>query len=231
MKETHLYLPVKRLLESQGYEVKAEVRNCDVVAIRGDEEPVVVELKLTLNLTVVLQAVERLAITSKVYVGVPKHCSVLKRRHRPIIKLLRRLGLGLLAIDPDSNEPNSKRAAVKVLLDPGDYRPRVSKKHKERLLGEVDKRGGDPNLGGAAMRNGIVTAYRQQATVIAEFLRDNGPTKASEIALAVKIPAARTIMYRNVYGWFERESLGVYCLSPRGQRELQERSEDKQSTA
>ena len=43
--ETSLYAPVKTLLESQGYEVKAEVRGCDVVAVRGDEAPVIVELK------------------------------------------------------------------------------------------------------------------------------------------------------------------------------------------
>ena len=44
MKETDLYPPVKRFLEAQGYEVKAEVRGCDVTAVRGDEAPVIVEL-------------------------------------------------------------------------------------------------------------------------------------------------------------------------------------------
>jgi hypothetical protein len=27
-------------------------------------------------------------------------------------------------------------------------------------------------------------------------------------------------MYRDVYGWFDRVSLGVYELSPRGKREI-----------
>ena len=58
MKESDLYLPLKRFLISQNYEVKGEVQDCDVVAIRGKEAPVVVELKLTLNLDVVLQAVD-----------------------------------------------------------------------------------------------------------------------------------------------------------------------------
>ena len=48
---------MKRFLESQGYEVKGEVGNCDVAAVRGDEELVVVELKQSLNLELVLQAV------------------------------------------------------------------------------------------------------------------------------------------------------------------------------
>ena len=99
--ESDLYLPVKRFLELQGYEVKGEVGDCDVAAVRGDEELVVVELKLSLNLELVLQAVERLAVTSKVYVGVPVGNHNLRRRRRQTVKLLRMLGLGLLVIDPD----------------------------------------------------------------------------------------------------------------------------------
>ena len=71
MKESDLYLPLKRFLISQHYEVKGEVQDCDVVAIRGKEAPVVVELKLTLNLDLVLQAVDRLLLTPKVYIGIP----------------------------------------------------------------------------------------------------------------------------------------------------------------
>ena len=66
MKESDLYLPLKRFLEAQNYEVKGEVQDCDVLAVRGDEVPVVVELKLSFNLNVVLQAVDRLSVTPKV---------------------------------------------------------------------------------------------------------------------------------------------------------------------
>lgn len=44
MKESDLYLPLKQFLETQHYEVKGEVQDCDVVAVRGDEAPVVVDL-------------------------------------------------------------------------------------------------------------------------------------------------------------------------------------------
>src|SRR5665811_985220 len=94
MREADLYLPVKRFLESQHYEVKGEIRECDVLAIRGEEDPVVVELKLSLSLGVIMQAVDRLALTSKVYIGVPVRCVALNKRRTPIIKLLRMLGLG-----------------------------------------------------------------------------------------------------------------------------------------
>ena len=61
MKESDLYPPVKQFLESQGYGVKGEVQDCDVLSVRGEEEPVIVELKLSLNLNVILQVVERLS--------------------------------------------------------------------------------------------------------------------------------------------------------------------------
>ncbi|MEM7167054.1 MAG: DUF2161 family putative PD-(D/E)XK-type phosphodiesterase [Planctomycetota bacterium] len=221
MQETDLYPPVKRFLESQGYEVKGEVQDCDVLAVRGEEVPVVVELKLSLNLGVILQAVERLALTQNVYVGIPRSSGVLKRQRKPVIKLLRMLGLGLLAIDPEL-----RTGSVDVLLDPGEYKPRKSKARQQRLLGEFMKRVGDPNLGGAAMRKGIMTAYRQRTLAIGRFLDENGATKASLVAATLQEPKARDILYRNVYGWFERESLGVYNLSPRGREEIPQWSPD-----
>jgi hypothetical protein len=216
LNESDLYLPVKRFLESQGYDVKGEVGNCDVAAVRGDEELVVVELKLSLNLELVIQAVERLVVTSKVYVGVPVGNHNLRRRRRQTVKLLRMLGLGLLVIDPDV-----ERNGVDAVLDPGEYRPRRSKRRRGMLLGEFVRRIGDPNLGGSPVRTGIMTAYRQRALVIALFLQTNGPTKASQVAAAIGDPKARDILYRDVYGWFDRPLKGIYALSPQGAQDVQ----------
>jgi hypothetical protein len=176
---------------------------------------VAVELKLSLNLDVILQAVERTALTSKVYIGVPMTCKTLKRRRKRILKLLRMLGLGLIQIEPKRQIGN-----VDVLLDPGVYKPRQSKARRERLLGEFMKRVGDPNLGGTEKRKGIMTAYRQRALAIAHFLQEQGPARAAHIARTLQEPKARDILYRNVYGWFDRVSRGVYELSPRGQQEI-----------
>lgn len=215
MKESDLYLPLKRLLESQHYEVKGEVHDCDVLAVRGEEAPVVVELKVSLNLDVILQAVERLSLTPSVYVGIPSECAAFKRRRKHTIKLLRMLGLGLVLIDP-----NRATGGAKVLLDPGEYMPRKSKHRQHRLLGEFSRRVGDPNLGGTDKRAGVMTAYRQRALEIAWFLRKTGATKASRVAEALGEPKARDFLYRDVYGWFERASPGVYDLSPQGRREI-----------
>ena len=178
MNETDLYLPLKRFLESQHYEVKAEVVDCDVLAVRGEEEPVVVELKLSLNLDVVLQAVDRLSLTSKVYIGVPANTSMVSRRRRLVTKLLRMLGLGLVLISPDKDA-----GRVKVFLDPREYRPRRSGRRVERLFGEFAHRVGDPNLGGAEKRKGVMTAYRQRALAIARFLEQKGARRCPPAVL------------------------------------------------
>jgi len=59
--ETALYLPVKRFLENLGFTVKGEVGGCDLVALSAGDPPIVVigGLKLTFNLELVLQAVDR----------------------------------------------------------------------------------------------------------------------------------------------------------------------------
>ena len=51
MKESDLYLPLKQFLEAQGYEVKGEVKDCDVLAVHKDnpdEEPLIVEFKMSI---------------------------------------------------------------------------------------------------------------------------------------------------------------------------------------
>src|SRR3954451_2163728 len=85
-REQDLYEPVKRFLEDLGYEVKGEVRGCDVVAVRPGgggpaDAPVVVELKLAFTLGFVLQGVDRLAVTDLVYLAAPTAPPV--RRPRP----------------------------------------------------------------------------------------------------------------------------------------------------
>ncbi len=215
-REIDLYPPLKRFLESRGYEVKGEVGACDALAVRGDEAPLVVELKRTLSLDLLLQAVERLALSPSVYIGVPLDCPSLRpRQRRRVLRLLRRLGIGLLAIGTIRSA-----GVVEVLLDPGaGTAPRQPAK-RARLLAEFRLRRGDPVPGGADRRRGLLTAYRQQALRIAARIKRDGPAKASVVASATGVARARSILYDNVYGWFERVSTGIYALSERGRREL-----------
>ena len=211
MREADLYAPVKAFLEGQGYVVKAEIGDCDVLARRGDEPPVAVELKLTFSLALVMQGVARQALFDHVYLAVPVSSDrgwVL--RYRDIIRLCRRLGLGLLAVRPDGVEPH---------LDPAPYAPRKLVKRMGRLLREFDRRVGDPNTGGVT-RVKKVTAYRQDALRCAVYLRNAGSAKASVVAKSTSIENAASLLRADVYGWFERVERGVYALSPKGQAHL-----------
>ena len=164
MKETDLYPAIKAFLESQGYEVKSEICTCDVVGKRGDEEPVIVEMKVGFTLPLILQGVERLAISDTVYLafGIKSEKGAknsLWRKHKKSIKkMCRRLGLGLISV----HLHDGRSDVVEVHLDPQSYIPRKNKKRSQKLLREFDQRAGDPNEGGITRRS-IVTAYRQDA--------------------------------------------------------------------
>jgi hypothetical protein len=200
--ETDLYAPVKSLLEGQGYDVKGEVRGCDVVGVRGDEPPVIVELKRAFGLGLVLQGVERLSMTDSVYLAV----GAWPKRPREVKKLCRRLGLGLMIVAGDR---------VEILLDPVPYAPRKNTRKAGRLLGEHRRRVGDPTQGGST-RVPIMTAYRQDALRCAELLARDGPMKVTALKACGAAPNAGKILLDDVYGWFERVERGVYTLSPAG---------------
>src|SRR5438477_12801496 len=99
-RETSLYSPVKRFLESCGFEVKGEICGCDVVALRGQEPPLVVigELKLGFNLELVLQGVDRSAACDEVWLAVRSSARTGRERDPRVRKLCRLLGFGLIGV-------------------------------------------------------------------------------------------------------------------------------------
>lgn len=214
MAEVELYVPIKRFLEDQGYVVKGEIGACDLVAVRGDEGPVVVELKERLNLALILQAVDRLTISDTVYIAfrIGKGQSASWRtRARLVQSLLRRLGLGLLTV--------SVRGNVVPVLDPAPYRPRSNVARRNRLLKEFAERVGDPEAGGSPSSQRL-TAYRQDALRCARELAGGGILKVSCISERSGVGRAGPILRDNHYGWFDRVKTGYYRLSPKGRREL-----------
>lgn len=214
MSEVELYAPIKQFLEDQGYTVKGEIGACDIVAVRGDEEPVVVELKERLTLALVLQGVDRLAISEAVYVAFrigKGHSASWRSRSKQVKRLLRRLGLGLLTV--------SARDKVTPVLDPTPYRPRTSARRRERLLKEFAERVGDPETGGSPPKQRL-TAYRQDALRCARALSDADVLKVSDLSARTGVDRAGPILRDNHYGWFERVKTGHYSLSPKGLGEL-----------
>jgi hypothetical protein len=214
MAEAELYDPIKRFLENQGYAVKGEIGKCDIVAVRGDEGLVVVELKERLSLALILQAVDRLSVSETVYVAfrIGKGQSATWRSRQKQVKgLLRRLGLGLLTV--------STRGKVVPVLDPAPYRPRANPRRKKRLLKEFAERIGDPEAGGSASRKRL-TSYRQDVLRCARELTETDEMKVSVIRERTGVDRAGAILRDNHYGWFDRTKRGYYQLSPKGRREL-----------
>lgn len=203
--EVALSAPVKALLERQGYEVKGEVRGCDLVGVRGDDPPVIVELKRAFSLALVHQGIDRLAMTDAVYLAV----GAWPARAPEVRRLLRRLGLGLIVVTGGRAD---------VVVDPVPYRPRRDTKRAGRLLREHRRRVGDPMPGGST-RVPVMTAYRQQALRCARLL-DGGPMALREMRALADVPNAGPILRDDVYGWFERVARGTYALTPRGREAL-----------
>jgi hypothetical protein len=203
--EVALSAPVKALLEGQGYEVKGEIAGCDLVGVRGDEPPVIVELKRTFSLALVHQGIDRLAMTDAVYVAVGAWPSRLAEARR----LCRRVGLGLIVVTDGRTD---------VVEDPVPYRPRRDVKRSGRLLREHRRRVGDPMSGGST-RVPVMTAYRQEALRCARLL-DDGPMTLREMRARADVPRAGSILRDDVYGWFERVARGTYALTPRGREAL-----------
>lgn len=204
MPETDLYPPIKTFLESQGYTVKAEVNSCDVVALRGDDPPIIIELKTGLTLQLFYQAMDRLTLTDTVYIAIAK-----PKRAVPAdaVKLCKRLGLGLIVV--------AKAGTVDVIADPLPYAPRQHAKRKSALLKEFRNRAGDPNTGGST-RTKLMTAYKQDALRCLSHLHSNGPTKVSNLRKETKVDRAATILRSDYYGWFAKQTRGIYVVTDKG---------------
>ncbi|WP_019912247.1 DUF2161 family putative PD-(D/E)XK-type phosphodiesterase [Paenibacillus sp. HW567] len=241
--ETELYAPLKKFFEGQGYEIKGEVRTCDLVGIRADEElPLIVEMKKSFNLALLLQGVERLKLSPSVYLAVERvrdKKGAVNQRWGELTGLCRRLGLGLITVV----FYKTKAPLVEVLAEPGDTPPQVRSgaRRRERLLYEFRERSGDYNTGGST-RVKLVTAYREKALRVALALQAAEAEAAHAAGLAGSraqlrgapgaearrgvtpaelrkrsgVPGAAAFLQKNYYGWFFRVERGRYTLTAAG---------------
>ncbi|MFH1137062.1 MAG: DUF2161 family putative PD-(D/E)XK-type phosphodiesterase [Pseudomonadota bacterium] len=213
--ETQLDEPIRDWLASQGFTVRAEVHHCDLAAFR-ENDLVVVELKRSLGLEVILQAVDRQRICPSVYIAVP---GPLERtppaRRRKILHLLRRLELGLAVVDFEASPPETR-----VILHPEPHQARRNLKRKRILLEEAGRRSGDFNQGGSTGRK-LVTVYREKAVFIACCLARFGPLSTAQVRKLGGDAKCQAILYDNHYKWFLRIGRGLYRLSQQGREELE----------
>ena len=186
--------------------------------LKGNDEPIIIELKTGFSLTLFHQAINRQSMSDNVYVAVPrksgKAALTALRRNK---MLCRRLRLGLITVKLSDGH-------VVVHCEPKPFTPRKVKAKKTKLLSEFDKRHGDPNMGGMTS-SGQMTSYRQGALRCAKVLHDEGACKASYVAKMAGVEKARNLMADNHYGWFEKIDRGVYGLTPMGAKALVENAE------
>lgn len=216
LKETDLYLPIKNFLNNLGYEVKGEIKECDVIA-KKDDALIIIELKLSLNITLLLQAVERFTLADIVYIAIPKQCPMFKKQTKQVKKLIARLGLGLIVVDIQKEQQY-----VEIINDPKDYTPRKNKRKQAALLKEFADRQGDTQKGGSTRKKAGLTAYRQRCIRIAEYLSQQPTAKCAEIKRAISEPQTTSMLNQNYYNWFKKVARGTYEISEKGKNELPE---------
>lgn len=187
--------------------MKGEVGGCDLLAISADEAPVVVigELKLSFNLELVLQAVDRASACDEVWLAARISARGKGREADARFRnLCRRLGFGMLGV--------SQAGEVSIIVSPVAPMPRKDPRRRSRLVEEHKRRQGDPAVGGGRGAP-IMTAYRQQALACAAAMIE-GPKRPRDLRPAA--PKAAAILHDNVYGWFARTERGVYALTQAG---------------
>lgn len=199
--ESDLYGPVRDYLEQLGYEVKGEVKDCDIAALR-DGELIVVELKRGFTLELIYQAMDRQRVADGVYVAVPLPRRGYMSPHMQEMKsLCRRLELGLIFVGFTSKGIGQ----VDVAVHPKEASaPRRDRRCRLAVIQEHEHRTGSANTGGVT-RKKILTVYKEQALLVAKLLRDHGPMRAEDVRKLGGPANTGVILGRNALGWFDRE--------------------------
>lgn len=246
--ETELYPPIKAFFTGRGYEVKAEIRGCDLVAYRADEtQPIIVEMKKIFTLPLLLQGIDRQKNGAAVWLAVERNRTkrgAHNQRFNELTALCRRLNLGFLTVtfyktkpavvevwcEPQGTVPRAPAAVMgKAAESPETYTAASApagrhKKRAARLLQEFNARSGDYNIGGSTKKK-LVTAYRERAIQCALALACHGPSAPRQVRDWTGCPNPAALLRINYYGWFNRIGTGLYELTPAGAEALVEFSE------
>ncbi|NOU74928.1 hypothetical protein GC098_26665 [Paenibacillus sp. LMG 31458] len=218
--ETELYAPIKHYFEQRGYTVRAEIKHCDLVAIRGDEPPIIVELKKSFNIPLLVQGIDRLRLTDQVYVAFElpnKGRAPHRLQWEEIRRLCRMLGLGVLTVQFFKR----KQPAVDLVCEPTPYQLRQNKRAALKVVNEFHERSGDYNVGGSSKQK-LMTAYREKSLHCAYLLQQHGPLSPRLLRDFTSNKAVSSLLQKNYYRWFVRQSRGIYHITPLGVQALAE---------
>lgn len=215
--EVDLYEPIQKHFIKQGYLVNGEVHDCDLTALKNDEL-IIIELKLNLNIDLLLQGIRRQRLTDLVYVAVPKPKRMSRKKWNDVIQLMRRLELGLITVAFAGN-----RRKVEFIVHPEPFvrAPAKNKRKKAALLAEIEGRSADYNTGGSN-KSKIMTAYKENCIQIACYLEQLGPMAPKALVALGTGDKTLSILNKNYYKWFDRVQRGVYMISEQGKLEIRE---------
>jgi hypothetical protein len=207
MKETELYAPVKALLNTMGYYVKAEVKSVDILAL-NEEKSIAVELKTAVTLKLIYQAIDRQKLADQVYVAIPKTAMQSHREHfNDFELLLKRLGIGLIIVQSDI-------AIIKFepkVLDIALSNSRNTRK-KKTLMNEFHERINHVNVGGT--KGKVLTLYREKALLVAHALMTHPGLSTTELKHYTQIDNVQSILQKNYEGWFVKLDRAKYGINP-----------------
>ncbi len=213
-KESDLYAPVCEYFKSIGYEVQAEVKSCDLVAV-NNHETVIAELKTSFCLKLVYQAIERQAITNLVYIVIPRPKKGAKSREwKNMLSLMKKLDIGIITVALDS-ELNT----VDVVSVPKGQGKTVNTKKRAKFDKEFNERNMNSNIGGIT-KTKILTAYKEKCIFALCIAEINGRITPAELKKALNDTYADRIPRNNYYGWFIKIEKGVYGISEKGKEIL-----------
>ncbi|MNI11174.1 hypothetical protein D3C73_643100 [compost metagenome] len=216
--EMELYAPIKAFFELQGYQVRAEVKHCDVVAIRGDEQPIIIELKRSFNIPLIVQGIDRLRLSEQVYVAFElpnKGRAPYGLGWDDLRRLCRMLGLGMITVQFFKR----KKPSVDIVCDPQPYTPRPNKRAARNVVTEFRERSGDYNVGGSSKQK-LMTAYREKALQCVYHIKQNGPLAPKTLKELTGHGMVNSLLQKNYYLWFIRTSRGIYDITPAGEQAL-----------
>ena len=213
MKETELYAPVKKLFLSQGFDVKGEVKDIDVIAYHQDVM-IGVELKTKVSLKLIYQAIDRQKVLDQVYIAIPKDAIYQsKSLYRNFTHLLKRLEIGLIIVNGDSAEVIIEAVPFDRNLSRSRY-----KKRKTMLDKELRLRKNNKNVGGTNGKK--ITRYKELVIDIGNYLISNTKASPKEIKEKTGIEKTASILQKNYDGYFQRVERGIYQLTEKGKNDI-----------
>ena len=214
MNEFELFMPIQKLFTENGYKVNAEVRDCDITAVRNDEL-VIIEMKKNLSVILLSQGLERQKTGADVYIAIPKPKKYSPKKFRDTLYVLKKLELGLIFVNL-----KGEHSFAEIVLTPQEFKP-VGKRYSERkkIIKEINGRSIDNNIGGVTGKK-IATAFTEKCIHIACVLEKYGPLSPAGVRRFGTDEQTSGILYRNTYGWFDRPEKGIYDVNDKFKAEI-----------